>query len=316
VISFGYHTDRGPLLLKLTQLRNLVAIAERGSLRAAARHLGLAQPVVSRSVQELERELGAALFERRARGMVLTPVGVSFARRAHVILSEVRQAQEEVDQLHGGTTGSVTAALSSVPHIALLPRAIRPFRTRYPDVRLQIVEGPYSAVETGLRDGSVDFFVGPPPGYALPPELLLEDLFDNRRAVLCRKGHPFAKARSLRDLKDAEWVMPAFTRRVDEELCEAFAAHGLPPPRIAASTQTALTMVVLLMNSDLLALMPAVWLSFAPISEALIPIPVREHFPAPSVVVIRRSGLPLTPAAEFMLDLLKRGVGRLRSPRA
>ncbi|MGB6964173.1 MAG: LysR family transcriptional regulator, partial [Xanthobacteraceae bacterium] len=55
------------------QFRDVVAIAERGSLRAAARYLPLAQPALTRSVQELERELGAPLFERRAPGMVLTP---------------------------------------------------------------------------------------------------------------------------------------------------------------------------------------------------------------------------------------------------
>jgi DNA-binding transcriptional LysR family regulator len=53
--------------MKLTQMRDVVAIAERGSLRAAARHLRLAQPALTRSVQELERELGVPLFERRAR---------------------------------------------------------------------------------------------------------------------------------------------------------------------------------------------------------------------------------------------------------
>ncbi|HTP81621.1 MAG TPA: LysR family transcriptional regulator, partial [Alphaproteobacteria bacterium] len=59
--------------MKLSQVRDVVAVAERGSLRAAARHLGAAQPALSRSIHELERELGVPLFERRARGMVLTP---------------------------------------------------------------------------------------------------------------------------------------------------------------------------------------------------------------------------------------------------
>ena len=66
--------------MKLNQLRNIMAIAERGSLRGAARHLGLAQPALSRSLQELERELGVQLFERRARGMMLTPMGEALVR--------------------------------------------------------------------------------------------------------------------------------------------------------------------------------------------------------------------------------------------
>lgn len=76
--------------MKLNQLRNVLEIAERGSLRAAARSLQFAQPALTRSLQEIEHELGAPLFERRARGMTLTPLGQAFVRRAHGVLEEVR----------------------------------------------------------------------------------------------------------------------------------------------------------------------------------------------------------------------------------
>src|ERR1041384_4427354 len=77
-------SDTNPISVKMkfNQLRDVVAIAERGSLCAAARHLALAQPALTRSVHELERELGVPLFERRARGMILTPMGEAFVRRA------------------------------------------------------------------------------------------------------------------------------------------------------------------------------------------------------------------------------------------
>src|SRR4051812_37817572 len=109
--------------MKLNQLRDVVAIADRGSLRAAARHLALAQPALTRSVRTLERDLGVPLFERRARGMILTPMGEAFVRRAKAILSEVRRTRDEVDQLRGLTRGSVVAALSTAPHFELLPNA-------------------------------------------------------------------------------------------------------------------------------------------------------------------------------------------------
>jgi LysR family transcriptional regulator, regulator of abg operon len=299
--------------MKFTQLRNLVAIADRGSLRAAARHLGLAQPAVSRSLQELERELGVALFERRAQGMVLTPVGISVARRANVVLTEVRHTHEEVDQLHGGTAGTVVAALSIIPHIALLPSAIRPFRARYPKIQLHVIEGLYPTVEAGLRDGSIDFYVGPLPERSLPPDLSQEKLIDNRRIILCRNGHPLAKAKSLRDLAEAEWLTTSITHRAQEELGELFSRCKLPPPRLAVRSQSALTMITFLMNSDLLAMVPADWASFPLTVDALVAIPVREPLPAPAIYAIRRTGLPLTPAAEFLADLLRRGTSRRRS---
>lgn len=298
--------------MKLAQFRDVVAVAERGSLRAAARHLGAAQPALSRSIHELERELGVPLFERRARGMLLTPMGEVFVRRAGAVLGEVRRARDEIEQLQGGVRGSVVAALSSVPHMALLPSALRPFRARYPNVRLRIVEGVYPAFETGLKDGSIDCYVGPTPGASLASELVQEKLFDNARTILGRKGHPLAKVRSLRGLVNAEWAWAAtsITHDAEAELAELFQRHRLPTPRLALMTTSALTLIVALMHSDAVAMVPIQWTRFAPTARELAPIKVTEALGAPPIVAIRRAGLPLTPAAEFLVDLMRRGAPR------
>jgi LysR family transcriptional regulator of abg operon len=149
--------------MKLHHFRDLVAISEHGSIRAAARHLGTAQPTLTRSLSELERELGAPLFERRSRGMVATALGQAFSRRATAILNDVRRAHEEFEQLRGNAVGLVAIGLSIAAHLWLLPKALKPFR-RYPKVRLHIIEGFYPTLELGLHDGSVDFYIGPGPG--------------------------------------------------------------------------------------------------------------------------------------------------------
>jgi LysR family transcriptional regulator of abg operon len=296
--------------MKINQLRDIVAIAERGSLRAAARHLHSAQPGLTRSVRQLERELGVPLFERRARGMTLTPMGEAFVRRAGAVLRELERAGEEVRQLQAGTSGRVVAGLSMVPHIALLPKALRPFRAKYPQVQLDLIDGGYPTFEPGLKNGTIDFYVGPRPDGRGVPELVLEKLFDNERIILGRKGHPLAQARSLRDLVSAEWVTTSITFKAEEELGDLFKQHGLPTPRLGFRSQSALTLTVLLANTDLLAMVPVQWLSMTLSSGGLAPIRVKETLPAPPIVVIRRAGLPLTPAAQYLLDLLRRNVPR------
>ena len=298
--------------MKFSQMRDVVAIAERGSLRAAARHLSLAQPALTRSIHELERELGVPLFERRARGMILTSMGEAFVRRASAVLSEVRRARDEVEQLHGGTRGRVVAGLSLAAHVALLPSALKPFRARYPQVQLHLIEGWYPTLEAGLKDGSVDFYVGPQHERAPSAELVQEHLFDNTRIVLGRRGHPLGRARSLRDLIDSEWATTSVTFKAEEELRELFEQHELPAPRLVLQSQSALTLMVALANSDLLTMVPIQWTQFAAVSQSLAPIRVREIFPAPSIVTVRRAGLPLTPAAEFLLDLMRRQVPRMK----
>jgi DNA-binding transcriptional LysR family regulator len=301
--------------LKLNQLRDIVAVADRGSLRAAARHLAVAQPALTRSVRDLERELGAPLFERRARGMILTAMGAAFVRRANAVLSEVRRAREEVEQLHGGTRGEVVAGLSMVALTALLPKALSAFRTRYPNVQLHLIEGWYPTLENALKDGSMDFYIGPEPVQAPPSDLVQELLFENVRIVLGRKGHPLSHARSLRHLMDAEWATTSVTFKAEEEFSELFSRFDVPAPRIALRSQSALTLMSSLAASDLLAMVPIQWIQSPWVGDQLARIPIRETLRAPSIVTIRRAGLPLTPAAEHLLDLMRRNVPRARAGR-
>ena len=293
--------------MKFNALRDFLAVAERGSLRAAARHLGSAQPAISHNIQELERELGVILFERRPTGVRLTPMGTVFLRRASTVRNELRMAQEELDQMRGETHGRLTVALSSVPHIALLPNALRPFRQRYPDVAIEIVDAVYPNVEADLKSSRVDCYFGPAPD-DMAPELARETLFDNTRFIVGRKGHPLAQARSLRDLAGAEWITTSITHLAEEELGPLFAQHGLPAPKLVMQARSTLTFLVALVYSDLLMMLPVQWVQSPLLREHVAPIKVRELLPAPPICLVRRTGLPLTPAAEYFCDMMRRAV--------
>lgn len=292
--------------MKLNQLRDFVAIVEHGSLRAAARHLDVAQPLLTRSVQALEKELGVPLFEREARGMTLTPMGRLFHQRASAVVNEIRRAHDDIAQSAGDGSGTVAAALSIMPHVGMLPYALPAFRRRYPKVRLQIIEGLFPDVEGALRNGEIDFYLGASPRGLLAPGLVTRTLFQNTRAVVGRKGHPFMRARSLHELAAAEWATTSVDYNSEEDLERLFERHGLPAPRVMLKVRSAMSLMVALTHTDLLALLPVQWGEFALTREVLQVIPVTEVLAAPEIVMIRRPDLPLTPAAEFFSDLLQR----------
>lgn len=292
--------------MKLLQLKTVVAIAEHGSLRAAARHLKAAQPALTRHLAELERELGTPIFERGSQGMVPTVAGAAFVNRAASILNETVKASEEARQLAGGAAGTVTVGLSIASHMLFLPQSLQPFRKRYPGVQLQIVEGNYPGFEHELRSGKIDFYVGPIPPTRIAPELMEEMVVPNMRTIICRTGHPLTHATSLAQLCDAEWLAVASTSDGEEQFRGMFEKHGLPQPRVAMRGQSALTLMTALAYSDLLALMPVQWLEFDLTRHLLQAIEVAEPLPAPSLVAIRRRALPLTPAAQFLIDLFAR----------
>jgi len=302
--------------MKLHHLRAVVAIAEQGSLRGAARHLRIAQPTLTRGLSELERELGAPLFERRPKGMIATRLGGIFVRRATTILNDVRKAQEEFAQLRGNAVGSVAIGLSSVGHILFLPKILRPFQQKFPKVRLHVLEGYYPTLEQSLQDGSVDLYVGPDPGLKLPLTLQKETLFAGRRAVFSRVGHPLAGATSLKDLVKAEWITTSITPRAENEVGDLFKLHGLPPPLLALRSQSSLTLLTCIANSDLLAMVPAQWAESPFAKDVLRTIPVKEELRAPPIIAVKRSDVPLSPAATHLLDLVKRIAGHLAPKRA
>ena len=292
--------------MKLHHFQEIVAIAEQGSIRAAARHLGVAQPALTRSLAELEREFGVALFERRSRGVVATELGKAFVFRAASIVQEIRRAREEVDQLRGVAGGTVSAGLSIAAHLAFLPSALKPFRARYDRVMLHIIEGYYPSLEAGLREGRLDFYIGPSPGQKIASELNKEVIADNRRVVIARSGHPLAAATSLRQLSGAAWATTLTAAGEKDEIGQVFSKYRLPAPKLVLQSQSALTLLTCLSHSDLLALVPAQWRQFPLAPGLLTVVPVEEEMDAPPIVAIKRADLPLTPAATYLLDLLRR----------
>ena len=291
--------------MKFSSIRDFLAVAERGSLRAAARAVSGSQPAMTRSIQELEKELGVVLFERSPNGVRLTPMGQVFLQRASTVRNELRVAQEELDQLRGETNGRLTVALSSVAHLALLPNALRPFRERYPNVSMNIIDAVYPNVELDLKESRVDCYIGPAPG-EVAPDLLREKLFDNTRIIVARKGHPLAQAGFLRDLVGAEWITTSITQIAEEELGPLFASNGLPAPKLVLQAHSTLTFLVALVYSDLLMMLPIQWIQSPLLRHLVQPIHVKELLPAPPVCLVRRKGLPLTPAAEYFCDMMRR----------
>jgi LysR family transcriptional regulator of abg operon len=292
--------------MKMHHLRDLLAIVDRGSIRAAARHLGIAQPALSRSVRELEKELGVPLFERRAKGSFLTPMGQIFARRANTAVNELRRANDEIQQLQGDVHGTVIAGISSLALVALMPGVWTPFRKRYPQIQLQIIEGVYPTIEGRLKEGIIDLYVGPAPESGPAPGLQMEKLFDNTRAVFARKGHPLANATSLAELVGADWVTTSITDKAEAEFNDLFVRHGLAAPRLALSCQTALSWISAVANSNFLALTARQWADTPLVTNVLQMVKVTEVLAGPSIVIMQRAAIPLTPAAEHLGDLVRR----------
>jgi DNA-binding transcriptional LysR family regulator len=290
--------------MKLHHLRDFVAVARTGGLRQAARSLGLTQPALSKSIRQLESELGTPLFERSARGSQLNAFGRAFLARAERIESELVRGRDELAQMRGSTAGRVAFAASGTPSLLFVPRALRAFHKRFPDADVRIVEGSFGFMYSGLTDGTLDFAIVPLPTRPLGPEFAVETLFHACRDVVGRKHHPHAHARSLADLRDAEWIVTGVTGPRTAEFDQPFTAHGYEVPPRTVQCESLIAVLSLVANGDHLVFLPEQWAESAIISQIAARIPVRERIPGPPICLIRRQGLPLTPAADALAAAL------------
>jgi DNA-binding transcriptional LysR family regulator len=238
--------------------------------------------------------------------MILTAAGQLFYQRAKQVLNDLRRAREEIEQTQGALSGTVTMGLSIMPHLGLLPKALPKFRERFSKVKIKVIEGLYPEIELGLRQGQIDFYLGASPEEGVAPGLQREELFKNTRTVIARKGHPLVKAQHLFELAQAEWATTSVSLNAENDLIELFHKHQLPQPKVMFQASSALSVMIALTHSDLIALLPVQWNDFHLTKNALEVIALKDTLPAPDIVLITRSGLPLTPAAEYFCDLLKR----------
>ncbi|MDR7155708.1 DNA-binding transcriptional LysR family regulator [Sphingobium xenophagum] len=293
--------------MKLSNIRDILAVAETGSLRSASRKIGITQPTITRSIRDAENELGLELFTRTVSGAMPTELGRIFIRRAKAIQNELRKIQEELAQARGELTGEVSIAMSPAAAIALLPSVLGTFERKFPRATLKLTESLLEPIESEIIEGAVDFFVGPYLKEITTTALQVETLFENRRVVVGRSGHPLAGSTSLEMLRDARWVRPSFAVRRDEIEFEAiFERADLPPPNIAVQARSTIMTLLTVANSDMLSVFPAQWLDLAERNFGVEIIPLKTALHAAPICVIRRGGLPLTPLAEAVYDMIQK----------
>jgi LysR family transcriptional regulator, regulator of abg operon len=285
--------------MTLEQIAHFLAMVEHGSLRAAARHTGISQPAMSKSLRQLEAGLHARLLRRMARGVELTAAGRTFVTRARVVQSELRKARDELAAQIGGSKGAVALGVAPATSSSLVPAALRHFRQDWPEARVRILEGVRTHLLPMVREESLDFAVAQSMPGQMDPGLRFRPLLRPRLVVTCRKGHPKAGARSLAELVDASWLV-FYAPGTGGALERSFASARLPAPNALVHCESYATALALLARSDLLGLIAQSSLSEDPVAIGLRRISVAEVIAAPTIGIFSRRDAPLPPAAEGM----------------
>ena len=289
--------------MHLAQLRAFTTIVDAGSIRAAARQLGMSQPAATKGLRALEQELDTVLVQRSSKGVALTPAGKAFVVRARAIQGEMRQAQEELADLAGGKVRMVRVGVASVVGSWLIPPALARFRADHPDTVVRVVEGTQETLLPLLREGALDLAVC----LRLEPESTrgfnARPLARFRLTVVGRKGHPLRHARTLEALRDAQWLMIR-PRGSGGVLEEAFKGAGLALPESATECDSHGIRVAMLAGSDVLGLLGQPMLSEPAVAALLQEIPLDKPFPLLTCSLYTRAETRLNTAARALASAI------------
>src|SRR6266852_8011562 len=222
--------------MELRHLRYFVSVGEEQHFGRAAERLHVAQPALSRQIQDLEREIGFLLFDRLPRGVRLNAAGQLFLGDARRILQDVEEAKRRAERIALGKAGTLRIGIATaLSWHGMVVDSFREFRRRQPDVELVVHHllsvHQVDAVLSGRLDAGFAATITP-----WHKELAHWQFAREKLLLAMPKGHPLTKRKRirLRDLRNMpfvgfqRWANPAFY----DELMQACARGGLSAPHI------------------------------------------------------------------------------------
>lgn len=197
------------MLSNLESISRFVAIVEEGTMRRAADRCGVTQAALTRSLKLLEESVGTALFDRRARGLHLTPMGNEVLQQARHLLREVQLSEAEIRSRQAGERGLLRLAAAPGWLWSIIPGILPEVHKNYPGLTFELTAQNYEDAMPLLKNGECDaFFGGFQKVEPLPSFLVRKPMFTARLAVAARQSHPLMQQKkvTLHDLLNCSWI--------------------------------------------------------------------------------------------------------------
>ena len=243
--------------IRLKDLHTLQTVADVGSMAKAANQLAMSQPAISKAIADLERVLGANLFDRSSSGVELTECGHLLLLRTRVVFDEVRQSISDIQYASDPARGEVRIGINE-PLTGVVAEIIAKLVSKYPRITCAVTVSDTDSLARDLRDRKVDLLLT----RWIPPltaeDLTAKILFQSAFAVMARKTHPAFRRKklSLVDLMNESWVLSPDNSFLGRIVTDIFRRQNLPLPHALVKTVSISMRLNLLASGDFLSVFP------------------------------------------------------------
>ena len=304
------------MAMKLSQLRNFTAVVEAGAVRQAAKTLNLSQSSVTKSIQQLEEDLGVELLHRGAHGVAATEAGKALVARIKTIESELRHARNDVETIQGAGIGEIRVSASPSVATGLLPRAVITFQRTHPRVSFRILEGVYPDMLPAIRTGDLDLAICLVPGKPRDDSLSYISLVKDRLVPAVRADHPVLKRRTIKlaDLTDLDWIIYRRSRTGLDVFEQTFVANRLEPPKSTIECTSFACALALVENGNYVTLVPSQIFAGNRNTLAIAPLLLDAPMQPWQVVAISRAKHELSAVCQAFLAELQKTAAKIDLP--
>lgn len=293
------------------QLLALVAVVESGSFGAAARARGMTRATLHRAGRELERRIGAPLFETTSHGVSPTREAQRLCRQLQLAIAELAQARAEVAALGGSEQGKTVIGAMPLGRSFIVPETVLRFAIRRPRHQISILDGPYESLLDALRRGRADVLVGALRD-SVPTDVVQELLFEDPLAIIVRKDHPLVRMSGSRRgappaeaLTEFPWIAPRPGSPLRRHFERLFRGSTKVPPAAAIECNSLIAARALLLRSDRAMLLSAQQAHHELAAGELIALPHPAGRVVREIGLTRRLDWQPTAAQAELLDALR-----------
>ncbi len=293
------------------QLRHFLAIYENGSLTAASNRLGLTVSALSKSLQNLETDLGVSLLTRGPGGMMPTPYGEALSAHARMSGNVLEQARRSVEELRDGIAGTLAVGTSPGAAQTLLPAAMAQLRKSHPGIRVIVREGLFEVAD-GVMTGDLDFALVAPDVHALSSGFAREMLVQERVVVVGDAAAFRQQKVRLNDLAEHDWVLPVHPNPLRVRFESTFTDAGQRMPQIVAESGSVSFIKALVEASDILTYLPEHLVGEEVSRGELVVLDCAPLEWSRGLGMIWHAARPLPPAADPLMSALRAAAATLR----
>jgi DNA-binding transcriptional LysR family regulator len=240
--------DRVDHRVKLRDLRILRALAESGSMSRAAKQLAVSQPVVSKTIADLEHLLGVRLLDRTSHGVEATVYGRALLNCGTVVLDELRRGMQEIAFLSDPTMGELRVGGAGPFVDGLIPAVVSRLAERHRRIEFNITENDPPTLCRMLRERRLDLAILRTSGSIYTEDLDADPLFDEPLLVVAGLHNRWSRRRKvdLVELADEPWTLPEADNVAMTLIADCFRAAGVTPPtpQVVSDSSTVRTRLV------------------------------------------------------------------------